>query len=141
MLFRSKTIQNYQVGNSIILDDLPREKYEQITKECDVGLIVLDPRFTIPNYPSRILSYMEYAKPVLAATDKVTDIRNLIEEVDCGYWVWSGDELGFFSAIEDILVDKELVQKGLRGRKYIEEKLKVEYCVQILESHFESNKE
>ncbi|MBV1709386.1 MAG: glycosyltransferase family 4 protein [Erysipelothrix sp.] len=137
----AKTIENYKVDNAIILDDLPREKYEQINKECDVGLIVLDPRFTIPNYPSRILSYMEYAKPVLAATDNVTDIRNLIEEVDCGYWVWSGDEQGFLLAIEDILVDKELVQKGIKGRKYIEEKLKVEHCVQILESHFESNKE
>lgn len=136
----ANVIRDHKISNALIIDDLPREEYEQFTMECDVGLIVLDPRFTIPNYPSRILSYMEYAKPVLAATDKVTDIKNLIEEIDCGYWVWSGDEQEFFKAIESILIDDDLIQKGLRGRKHVEEKLKVEYCVRILESHFESDK-
>ncbi len=73
------------------MDNLPRNEYEQILKECNVGLIILDPRYSIPNYPSRILSYMEYKKPILAATDRITDIKELILEACCGEWVWSGD--------------------------------------------------
>ena len=57
------TINSELITNAKVIENLPRDQYEQITKESDVGLIILDPRFTIPNYPSRILSYMEYAKP------------------------------------------------------------------------------
>ena len=55
-----KSKQCKEIKNAIVIENLPRDQYEQITKESDVGLIILDPRFTIPNYPSRILSYMEY---------------------------------------------------------------------------------
>ena len=51
-----------------------------LANSCDVGLIFLDKRFTIPNFPSRLLSYMQASMPVLAATDVNTDIGKVIEE-------------------------------------------------------------
>ena len=33
---------------------LPKEDYDRLAKACDIGLIFLDYRFTIPNYPSRL---------------------------------------------------------------------------------------
>ena len=45
---------------------------------CDVGLIFLDHRFTIPNFPSRLLSYMQAKLPVLAATDQIQILVNVI---------------------------------------------------------------
>ena len=131
-----QTIRENDIKNALVMENLPRSEYEQVTKECDVGLIVLAPRFTIPNYPSRILSYMEYAKPVLAATDKVTDLKNLIEEAQCGDWVWSGDADAFVAKIKEIANSKELLTLGSNGRKYIEDKFKVEYSVKVLEEHF-----
>lgn len=129
-------IKNNYIKNAVVLDNLPRIEYEQITKECDVGLIILDPRFTIPNYPSRILSYMEYAKPVLAATDYVTDINELIDNANCGEWVWSGDKDLFITKIKEMAVSDDLVIKGNNGRKYIENHFTVDYSVDILEKHF-----
>ncbi|TJX13648.1 glycosyltransferase family 4 protein [Tissierella creatinini] len=128
-----RTIKEYDIKNAMVIENLPRDEYEQITKECDVGLIILDPRFTIPNYPSRILSYMEYAKPVLAATDKFTDIKELIEDAQCGEWVWSGDKEAFVEKIRYMAESKDLIIKGNNGRKYINENFKVEYSVKILE--------
>ncbi len=130
------TIKENDIKNALVIQDLPRNEYEQITKECDVGLIILDPRFTIPNYPSRILSYMEYAKPVLAATDKVSDIKELIVDAQCGDWVWSGDMDSFVLKIKEMATSKDLLVKGENGRKYIEKNLKVDKCVEILEKHF-----
>ena len=57
-----------------------REEYDNLVQICDVGLIFLNARFTIPNFPSRLLSYTEIGKPVLAATDENTDIGKIIEE-------------------------------------------------------------
>lgn len=133
-----QTIKKNLIKNARLLENLPRYEYEQIIKECDVGLIVLDPRFTIPNYPSRILNYMEYAKPVLAASDKVTDMKELIENAQCGQWVWSGDCKSFVNKIKEMSRDKELSETGKNGRNYIEENFRVDRSVAILEKHFDT---
>ncbi|MGP4079202.1 glycosyltransferase family 4 protein [Pseudalkalibacillus sp. R45] len=131
-----QTIKEKDIYNALVIENLPRTEYEQITKECDVGLIVLDPRFSIPNYPSRILSYLEYAKPVLAVTDKVTDLKELIEEADCGEWVWSGDLKAFINKAKELSMSKRLNLMGSNGRKYLEDNFNVNRSVEILESHF-----
>lgn len=129
------TIKDNNICNAIAIQNLPRDEYEQIIKECDVGLIVLDPRFTIPNYPSRILSYMEYAKPVLAATDNETDIKALIESAQCGEWVCSQNSEAFVEKIKGMAKNEELSIMGLNGRKHAEENFSVECSVKILEKH------
>lgn len=133
----AETIENNNIKNALLLDNLPREEYEQITKESDVGLITLDPRFTIPNFPSRILSYMDYAKPVLAATDTVTDMKELIKIADCGEWVCSENQEAFFERIKEFSADKDkCIRQGENGRKYMKENFTVERCVEILEKQF-----
>lgn len=133
-------ITEHTVHNAKIIGNLPRDEYEQLIKECDVGLIVLDPRFTIPNYPSRILSYMEYAKPVLAATDRVSDIRQLIEDAQCGQWVWSGDYSAFAVTIRQMAKMSNLPDLGYNGRRFIEENLTMQTSVGILEKHFQTER-
>jgi glycosyltransferase involved in cell wall biosynthesis len=85
-----------QPKNSLLLNGLPPIKYNELLKACDIGLIFLDKRFTIPNFPSRLLSYLENKKPIVAATDRCTDLGNIIETANCGFWVESGD-LGTFN--------------------------------------------
>ncbi|WML55187.1 glycosyltransferase family 4 protein [Neobacillus sp. PS3-12] len=131
-----QAIKEYGINNALLIENLPRNEYEQITSECDVGLILLDPRFTMPNYPSRILSYMEYAKPVLAATDKVTDIKGLIEEANCGEWVWSGDIKSFIDKAKEMGKSERLSVMGANGRRYLEDNFKLKHSVKILEKHF-----
>jgi len=131
-----KTINRESITNAKIIENLPRPQYEQITKESDVGLIILDPRFTIPNYPSRILSYMEYSKPVIAATDKVTDLKKLIEDAECGEWIWSADKNHFVEAVKMMSRNPNRKELGANGRKYLEKNFSVAKSVQILEKHF-----
>lgn len=45
-----------------------------------MGLMFLDKRFTIPNFPSRLLLYLEAGMPVLAAIDRNTDIGSVISD-------------------------------------------------------------
>lgn len=81
--------------NSKLISHLPKEEYMKVMAACDVGLIFLDHRFTIPNFPSRLLSYMEGKMPVLAATDPNTDVGTVIEEGEFGYWCESTDSEKF----------------------------------------------
>jgi len=75
-------------ANVKLMKRLPKEDYDRMIAACDVGLIFLDYRFTIPNFPSRLLSYMQAGLPVLACTDPNTDIGKVITE---GGFGWSSD--------------------------------------------------
>jgi glycosyltransferase involved in cell wall biosynthesis len=77
--------------NATLLSGLPRNEYDALLAACDIGMIFLHKDFTIPNFPSRLLAYLEMKKPVLAATDVNTDIGKVIENAECGYWVEAGD--------------------------------------------------
>lgn len=131
-----RIIKTEKISNCCLINNMPRTEYEQILKECNVGLVILDPRFTIPNYPSRILSYMEYAKPVLAATDHASDIKNLILTANCGEWVWSGDVDNVIQTIKNMAISSNIYQQGLNGRSYIEKHFTINHSVAILENHF-----
>lgn len=108
--------------NLCLLPMLPREEYESLAEECDVGLIFLDHRFTIPNFPSRVLSYMQGEMPILAATDCATDLRDIISEGGFGWWCESTDPNAFREKVIEIIKQKARFHEiGMCGRAYLEQ--------------------
>jgi len=75
-----------QPQNAILISELSKPEYDLLVQSSDVGMIFLDRSFTIPNFPSRLLTYLEYKLPVIAATDTNTDLGNIIEENHFGLW-------------------------------------------------------
>ena len=132
-------IKNNGFKNVITQDYIPREDYLQMLKETDIGLVFLDNRFTIPNIPSRTLSYFEYSIPIMAATDKNTDYKDFITtETKSGMWCESKDVNQFKSKFDVLLEDKnKRIELGRNGRKYLEDNLTTEKSVQILERAYE----
>lgn len=106
-----KWFENQNPKNALLLSGLPKQEYDLLLNACDVGLIFLHKDFTIPNFPSRLLSYLEMKMPIIAATDENTDIGNVIEENKCGYKVISGDNISMQNAIENILHDEILYNR------------------------------
>jgi len=130
-------IRQKNLKNVLLIDPLPRDEYEILLTECDIGLIFLDKRFTIPNFPSRVLSYFEYGLPVLAATDINTDFGQMIENAKAGFWVQSGDISSFIEKLNILANNADLrYQMGKAGRKYLEKNFNVGISVDILEKHF-----
>jgi glycosyltransferase involved in cell wall biosynthesis len=102
-----KWFQNFKPQNAILLAGLPKQDYDLLLNACDVGLIFLHKDFTIPNFPSRLLSYLEMKMPIIAATDVNTDIGDVVENNNCGFKVISGDQTTMQISIEKILSDRE----------------------------------
>ncbi len=102
-----KWFQNFKPKNALLLAGLPKQDYDLLLNACDVGLIFLHKDFTIPNFPSRLLSYLEMKMPIIAATDKNSDIGDVVEGNNCGFKVISGDQTTMQSTIEKILSDEE----------------------------------
>lgn len=128
--------ENNKVSNAQLLKGLPRLEYDHLVKSCDIGLIFLDPRFTIPNYPSRLLAYLENKMPVLAATDVCTDIGKIAEKNGYGFWCQNGD-MDAFNEKLNLLCNKELVSKmGEKGYNYLVNNYLVDRSYRVIMKHF-----
>ncbi len=90
--------------NFVLMNRLPKDDYDTMVGACDIGLIFLDHRFTIPNFPSRLLSYMQAKLPVLAVTDPNTDIGKVIVDGGFGWWCESNDTEAFENMIKQIMI-------------------------------------
>lgn len=116
----------YEKLHKFIMDDKPnnvklikwliKEDYDKIVAASDIGLIFLDHRFTIPNFPSRLLSYMQAGLPVLAATDPNTDIGKAIIEGEFGWWCISNDINSFVKKVDEAL-KSDLISIGNKSKQ------------------------
>jgi hypothetical protein len=124
-------------SNAILIKSLPKKDYDNLLQSCDVGMIFLDNRFTIPNYPSRLLSYLKNKLPILAATDKNTDIGKIAEENQYGFWCINGELDKFNYLLEKYTSDVHLIKTmGDNGYNYLKENYTVGEAYRTIISHF-----
>jgi glycosyltransferase involved in cell wall biosynthesis len=121
--------------NVKLMSFLPKEDYDMLVRYCDVGLIFLDYRFTIPNYPSRLLSYLECKKPVICATDVNTDMGRIAEENGFGYWCESVKPEDFTSLVDKMLKSDRKAM-GEKGYQFLKENYLVEHTYNAIMAHF-----
>lgn len=109
-------IRDYQPTAVSVFKKLPKEDYDKLAGACDVGLIFLDYRFTIPNYPSRLLPYLMGHKPIIAVTDPNSDTGTLAEVNGYGFYCPSNSVDAFVHAVDRMLASdiKQLGENGYR---------------------------
>ena len=120
--------------NMTVMEGLPKVEYDELVRACDVGLIFLDHRFTIPNFPSRLLSYLENRMPVLCATDPNTDMGRIAEENGFGFWCES-NSVEAFTAILDRMIAANRPAMGEKGYEYLKANYTVENTYGAIVSH------
>lgn len=125
-----------QPTNALLLKELPQKDYEELVNSCDVGLIFLDHRFTIPNFPSRLLSYMQSSMPVLAATDPNTDIGHVMEQGGFGLWCESNNVEQFNKKLQQLYYSKVRREMGRNARAYLEQNYTSKHSYDIIMNHF-----
>lgn len=124
-------------NNAKLLGQLPRVDFENLTNSSDVGLIFLDHRFTIPNFPSRMLSYMQASIPILAASDSNTDVGSVIEQGGFGYWCESTNVSNFNQLVQKLCNPEIRKQMGANARTYLENHYTARHSYEIIMKHFE----
>lgn len=131
-----KFVDRSNMKNIKLLSLLPRKSYNELLEIVDIGLIFLDSRFTIPNFPSRITAYMDHSLPILAATDSRTDLQKVLKESKSGFWSESGDIEEFIRNANRFSNNKELrIQMGINGRKFLEENYDIKKTVTTILKH------
>jgi glycosyltransferase involved in cell wall biosynthesis len=124
--------------NALLLKGFPKNEYDELIQACDVGMIFLDKRFTIPNYPSRLLSYLENKMPVIIASDSCTDIGKIAQENGYGLWSLCGDLKGINHNISMLFDNPNIIQKmGEAGYRFLIDNYTVDTSYKLIMSHFE----
>ncbi|MCK6611985.1 MAG: glycosyltransferase family 4 protein [Bacteroidia bacterium] len=115
-----KWISNGHPKNVQFLDYLPKADFDLIEAWCDVGLVFLDYRFTIPNFPSRVLSYMEAGLPVIVCSDTVSDLGKIAEKNNFGFFCRSNDTVTFRKAVDTFSGSEKLIKDmGENSKKFL----------------------
>ena len=127
---------NTKTDNVSLFPRLPKEDYDALVQSCDIGFIFLDHRFQIPNYPSRLLSYLEYKMPIIAATDINTDIGTIAEKNGYGYCCESKYVESFTACVNKYITTPDTIRKmGERGYQFLLDNYQVDSTYQKIISH------
>ena len=127
--------EKFKPSNMKLCQKLPQKDYDKLVSACDVGMVFLDYRFTIPNFPSRILSYMQAGLPILAVTDRNTDLGKIIVDNDLGWWCESNNAKRFYKLVNDIC-SSETIKKGNKNYSYLTENYNVNNTYEIIINNF-----
>ena len=130
-------VKSANQSNLRLMQRLPKEDYDTLVGACDVGLIFLDHRFTIPNFPSRLLGYMQAKIPVLAVTDPNTDIGKVIVDGCFGWWCESSDA-EFFKKTICSIIDTGMIEDVGNEYLYLKEHYSVAQAYRIIENSVRS---
>ena len=111
-----------QPRNAKLIQRLAKAAFDELAACCDVGLILLRKEFTIPNFPSRLLTYLENKMPVLAITDTASDVGAIAENAGFGKWCMYGEKEDALHQISNFVNNVEMrKQMGEIGFSFMKE--------------------
>lgn len=130
---KSKIIQlkgKKKLENVIIYDSLKKEKYEELLKVCDMGIISLNEKLNVPNAPTKMTSYLKNGIPIFAILDNYTvkDLGKLIIENDIGYWIKAID------------INENSIEELEKYINNIDKEKIVKNCIEFYKKEFDINK-
>ncbi|EGR0419662.1 glycosyltransferase family 4 protein [Vibrio cholerae] len=126
-----------KISNVKFLDFVPRGDYELLLKSCDIGLVSLSSRLTVPSFPSKSLDYMKCGLPIIASIDRATDYGIFLENnMKAGFFAFAGDIQSLKEVSLKLVNNKNLRRElGSNGRQYFEENHSVDKIYTLINEH------
>lgn len=119
-----------KLDNVQFISQVPRADYEALTYGADIGLVSLDQRFTVPNFPSKTTDYFKLQLPIFASLDSgaAKDYGYFLTDIaKAGRFAQAGDHESVFNEFIKLCSDTNLrKQLGKNGRRFYEDCLSSE---------------
>jgi colanic acid biosynthesis glycosyl transferase WcaI len=123
-------VSEEKLTNVRFLGMQPKTVYPYIVASSDVGLVTLNSKVKTPVVPSKILSMMAAARPVLASMPLEGDAPKLIEESGCGICIGPEKPMQLAEKIVYLVENKDICEKfGEQGRDYVVRNLSLKKAV------------
>jgi len=136
----SKLLENTTYRNLHFFGKLDKKEFDSLVAACDVGLVSLDSRFSIPNFPSRLLTYLSCALPILCFVDNVTDIGKIAEKNGFGVNALHGYLQDCFQAMTNLVDCNDLYEMGQKGKEYLISHYDTRKSYEVIKKHILDDK-
>lgn len=115
----------------------PKILYPYVVASSDVGLVMLNSKVQTPVVPSKILSIMAAARPVLASLPLEGDAAKLIKDAQCGICVGPENSEELARKIVYLSENRDICEGfGIRGHEYVEKNLSLKKSIKDIEDMF-----
>lgn len=116
--------------NILFLPPIPREEYNKLLAACDIGLIFLSEKLSVPSFPSKSLDYFRAEIPIIAGIDPFTDFGSILEDRAKAGFACLADKTEILKSNLSKLVEDPLlrIKMGKNGRIYYESNMNVD-CI------------
>ena len=125
-----------KIDNISFREQVSREEYEKLAYSCDIGLVSLDDRFTVPNFPSKTTDYFKIKLPIFAILDECSakDYGNFLKnKVKAGEFILGKNIDKEYQKFIDLYLNKaKREEMGNNGRKFYEQFLDVNRAYKII---------
>lgn len=112
----------------------PLDRYPDVLRAADIGLVTLSTQATFASVPSKIFKYMASGRPVLAITAEGNEVDRMVKEGAFGLQVPPDDPQALAEAIRwGADHPEELDQMGAAGRNYLLAKFRRDLCIKKIE--------
>lgn len=131
--------RKHDLDNLLLLGFQPFEAMPDVLATAAILLAVLEPDAGIFSVPSKVLTYLCAARPVLLAVPPENLAARIVTQNEAGRTVPPTDAAGFVQAAADLLEDDALCRRlAQNGRRYAEETFDIERITDDFERVFES---
>lgn len=109
-----------EARNVVFLPFQPYEDISHVFSLGDVGLVISKKNIGMNSFPSKTWSIMSAARPVLASFDRDSELREIIENADCGRYVAAEDKVGLQDAVLWMYQSRDCLERyGKNGREFV----------------------
>lgn len=132
-------VETGNLKNVTILPPLPRSQQNAFLNACDVGLVSLVRKMRGVAMPSRTYNLMAAAKPILALTEKKSEVERVLEEHGNGWSVEPNEPELLLAMIYKIYDERaRLPEMGEKSRQAALAEYSVEQAVEKYKKIFEN---
>lgn len=133
-------VKKLRLDNVLFLPLQPRDIYSLILHSSDICLSTLKKEVLSSPIPSKILSIMASAKPLITCMNLNGSASRIIQDAKCGFILPSGDYKGLSDRILRLYNSPQLADEyGRNGRKYCLENFSLDICANKYIHLFEQN--
>lgn len=114
-------IKSRQMSNAMMLPYQPLETLNDSLNGCDAHFVTIAKGIEGISFPSKLYSTLAVGKPILAISEKESELRTIIESNNAGLWFELGDGKGLAEGIRWLRDHPEKAREmGINARKLFE---------------------
>lgn len=121
--------------NVLTKEYVPRARLAELQSLSSISLVTLRAKLGYSSIPSKVLGYMAASRPVIAMTERDSDVGKLVDAAQCGLVLPPEDVTNLVISIRQCLKKREdLVTWGANGYDYLRNHLGKEVLIDQIEN-------